>query len=224
MSSFLDYKEIVPELERLSDRFDDIHKEFLDNISKLEIRDFTEQQRDYIGKNHRGFPIEFNSYLNAQQTNNETGWHMGALTYQGIAHPFNSICLPILTETLVSIHSILVAGINVLGPGSKLDWHNDRDYGGGASNAYRVLWGLDVPIEEGKQSIFQMMDKDGNIETKVFENNKFYAFDSNTTHRVENMMSKRRIVLAMDVIPSKNLEMVKDKSNVMFKNSFSQIR
>ena len=224
MSLFLDYKDIVPELERLSDRFDDIHKEFIENKPKLEIRDFTQQQKDYIGKNHRGFPIEFNSYLNAEQTNIETGWHMGAVTYQGIAHPFNSMTLPILTETLLSIPSILVAGINVLGPGSQLNWHNDRDYGGGASNAYRILWGIDVPVEEGRESIFQMMDKEGNIETQVFENNKFYAFDSNTTHRVENRMSKQRTVIAMDVIPTKNLEAVKNKPNALFKNSFSEIR
>lgn len=220
---FLDYKSIVPELDRLSDRFEEIHKEFLQNKEKIEVRDFTDQQKDYIGKNKRGFPIEFNSYLNAEQTNSNKGWHMGAVTYQGIAHPFNAMTLPILTETLISIPSILVAGLNVLCPGAQLNWHNDRDYGGGAANAYRILWGLDVPVEEGRESIFQMMDKEGNIETQVFENNKFYAFDSNTTHRVENKMTQARIVLAMDVIPTRDIEKVKNKSNVMFKNSFSEI-
>lgn len=224
MSLFLDYKDIVPELERLRDNFYDINKEFLDNKSKLEIRDFTQQQKEFIGKNHRGFPIEFTSYLSANQTNNENGWHMGALTYQGLGHPYNAMTLPILTEILTSIPSILVSGINVLGPNSKLDWHNDRNYCGGSTSSYRVLWGIDVPIEEGKNSIFQMMDKGGNIETQVFENNKFYAFDSNTTHRVENMMSKQRVVLAMDVIPSKEITGAKDKLNTMFKTSLSDLK
>ena len=218
MSLFLDYKDIVPELERLSDRFDDIHKEFIENKPKLEIRDFTQQQKDYISKNHRGFPIQWDSYLNAKQTNSDVGWHMGGLTYQGIAHPFNAPTLPTLTETILSIPNILVAGLNFLYPGAELNWHNDRNYGGGATNAYRILWGLDVPVEEGRESIFQMMDKEGNIETQVFENNKFYAFDSNTTHRVENKMTKARIVMAMDVIPTRDLEKVKNKSNVMFNN------
>jgi len=218
MSLFLDYKEILPELQILSDNFDSIHDEFVTNRESLEIRDFTDQQKEYITQNKRGFPIQFNSYLDAKQTNSDVGWHMGALSYHGVFHPCNAMYLPILCQTLSSIKAVLVAGINVLHPGASLDWHCDKDYGGGGLNTYRVLWGIDVPVEEDKYSIFQMKDESGNVETQLFENNKFYTFDSNTTHRVENMMSQPRTVIAMDVFASKSLAHINNKPNVFFRS------
>lgn len=216
MSLFLDYQKILPELKVLSDNFESIHDEFITHRNTLEIRDFTSQQDDYISKNKRGFPIQFNSYLEAKQTNKDIGWHMGALSYHGVFHPSNAVYLPILCKTLSSIQGILAAGINVLHSGASLDWHSDKDYGGGGMNTYRVLWGLDVPVEEDKYSIFQMKDSSDNVETQVFKNNEFYMFDSNTTHRVENMMSKPRTVLAMDVFPIQNLK--NNKNSVFIKS------
>jgi len=205
MSLFLDYLDVFPDLKILSDNFDVIHNEFIENRNSLEIRDFSKQQDDYISKNKRGFPIQLNSYLQAKQTDSNVGWHMGALCYRGSFHPFNGMALPTLIELIAPIKGILDVGINVLHPGASLDWHCDKDYG----NSHRILWGLDVPVEDDKYSIFQMKDESGNIETQIFENNKFYVFDSNTTHRVENMMSKPRTVLAMDVISPKSSKYIK---------------
>lgn len=218
MSLFLDYRDIIPELKVLSDNFELIHKEFISAKDSLDVRDFSDQQDDYISRNKRGFPIEFKTYMEAKQTSENKGWHMGAICYHGISNPFNAPYLLFLNKIISSIDGILVAGLNVLHPGASLDWHNDRDYGGGASDTYRVLWGIDVPLDGDKYSIFQMKDSSGNIETKIFENNQFYAFNPNTTHRVENMMTKPRTVIAMDVIPTKDMKNIKNKGNLMFKS------
>jgi len=67
----------------------------------------------------------------------------------------------------------------------------------------RVLWALDVPVEETGESIIQMKDPlTGEVETRKFENNQFYCFWPSTQHRVENTLLSSRTVVAIDLLTS----------------------
>ena len=199
MQSFIDYKTVYPRLEILSSNFMKIREEYLGVKNKLEFRDFTSEQEEYISKNKKGYPITLMSYFTAKSKTEKLGWHLAGVYGSGIFHPFNIKHLPILKETIDQIGNISVCGINILDPGISLDWHNDDDYSTGHPTL-RTLWGLDVPQEDGKSSIFQMKNSEtGEVETREFQNNKIYAFWPKTVHRVENNMTQPRTVLAVDV-------------------------
>lgn len=101
---------------------------------------------------------------------------MAGILYENYLYNRNSDFLPTLVETLKEIQTLNVCGINILDSGMSLNWHNDDDYHTGVPTL-RVLWGLDVPIEEGKESIIQMRDEfSEEVETKTFKNNEFYCF------------------------------------------------
>lgn len=204
-SSFIDYKIVYPKLEVLSLNFSKIREEYLLNKEKLEFKDFTLEQEEYISKNKKGYPITLMSYLTAKPKTEKLGWHLAAVYGGEIFHPFNCQHLPILRQTINEIENVSVCGINILDPGVSLNWHNDDDYSTGFPTL-RTLWGLDVPVEEGKFSIFQIKNNEtGEIETREFKNNGIYSFWPKTIHRVENNMSQSRTVLAVDVYVDKEL-------------------
>lgn len=200
MSVFIDYRTVYPRLELLSNNFMKIKQEYLDNKNKLEFKDFTHQQNKFIQEHQKGYPITGLNYVTAQDRNPEVaGWHMAGILGENIIHPINGYYLPILVKTLLQIDNVSVCGVNILDSGISLDWHNDDDYSTGHPTL-RTLWGLDVPVEEGKESIFQMKNEEtGEIETREFKNNQIYAFWPKTIHRVENNMTQPRTVLAVDV-------------------------
>lgn len=196
---FVDYRQVCPSLELLSQNFGKIRAEYLANKDNLEFKDFTSEQDDYISKNKKGYPVTFNSYFAAKPKTDNLGWHLSAIYGSGIFHPFNIRYLPTLRQTLEQISEVSVCGINILDPGISLDWHNDDDYSSG-SPTLRTLWGLDVPEDPDGESIFQTKDIiTGEVETRKFKNNKIYSFWPKTIHRVENNMTKSRTVLAVDV-------------------------
>jgi hypothetical protein len=205
-SLFVDYREVCPRLELLSYNFMKIRREYLDNKDKLEYKDFTHQQDDHIGEHKKGYPITVMNYIKAENRDpSKNGWHMAGVFGHNIVNPANGPYLPNLVQILKMIGNVSVCGINILDSGISLDWHNDDDYYTG-SPTLRTLWGLDVPVEEGKNSVFQMKNSEtGEIETREFKNNGIYAFWPKTIHRVENNMSKPRAVLAIDVFIDKEM-------------------
>lgn len=205
-SMFVDYKKYFPKLELLSVNFGKIRKEYLANKDNLQFKDFTSEQEKYIANNKKGYPITMMSYFTAKQRQiNSLGWHVAGIYGDGIFNVMNQQYLPTLADTIKKIEHVSVCGINILDPGISLDWHDDDDYSSGFPTL-RTLWGLDVPTEDGKESVFQMKNLEtGEIQTRKFENNKIYAFWPKTIHRVENNMSQPRAVLAVDVYVPKEV-------------------
>lgn len=200
ISFFVDYNFFNPKIKLLSDRYELIKSEYLTNRNKLEFKDFTKQQDKNILEFGKGYPIGVESYFNAPEKTEERGWHMAGVLYEHYFYNRNSDLLPTLSETLKEISTLNVCGINVLDSGISLNWHNDDDYHTGIPTL-RVLWGLDVPEEDGKESIIQMKDTlTGRVETKKFENNQFYCFWPSTEHRVENNLSLPRTIIAIDLL------------------------
>lgn len=200
MSFFVNYNFFNPKLKLLSDRFNSIKEEYLLNKDKLEFKDFTLQQDKNIKEYGKGYPIEAESYLTAPLKSEQKGWHMAGFLYETYLYDRNAAYMPVLVETLKEIETLNVCGINVLDPGMSLNWHNDDDYHTGIPTL-RTLWGLEVPVEEGKESIIQMRDNlSGEVETKVFKENEFYCFWPSTEHRVENNLSTPRSIVAIDLL------------------------
>jgi hypothetical protein len=201
MSFFIDYNFFNPKLKLLSDRYDLIRDEYLSNKDKLEFKDFTEQQTKSIDECGKEYLIEVESYFTAPKKTDKKGWHMAGILYGNYLYNRNSNFLPVLTETLKEIETLSVCGINILDSGISLDWHNDDDYIFDGVTTLRVLWGLDVPVEDNGESIIQMKDQfSDEPETKRFENNQFYCFWPSTTRRIENSLSLPRTVLIIDLL------------------------
>lgn len=200
MSFFVDYNFFNPKIKLLSDRYDLIKEEYLLNRDNLEFKDFTREQDKNISEYGKGYPIGVESYFSASEKTDKRGWHMAGILYETYLYNRNSDLLPILSNTLKEIVTLNICGINILDSGVSLNWHNDDDYHTGVSTL-RVLWGLDVPVEENKESIIQMRDSlSGEVETKKFENNQFYCFWPSTEHRIENTLSLPRTVIAIDLL------------------------
>lgn len=200
MSFFVDYNFFNPKVKLLSDRYDLIKEEYLSNRDKLEFKDFTKQQDKNIVEHGKGYPIGAESYFTAPDKTDEKGWHMAGILYENYLYNRNADFLPTLVETLKEIQTLNVCGINILDSGMSLNWHNDDDYHTGVPTL-RVLWGLDVPVQEGKESIIQMRDQfSEEVETKTFKNNEFYCFWPKTEHRVENTLSLPRTIVAIDLL------------------------
>lgn len=202
MSFFVDYNFFNPKIKLLSERYNLIKEEYLSNRSELEFKDFTEQQNKNIVEYGKGYPIEVESYFSAPEKKDKKGWHMAGILYENYLYNRNSDLLPTLSKTLKEIETLSMCGLNILDSGVSLNWHNDDDYYPGISTL-RVLWALDVPVEETGESIIQMKDPlTGEVETRKFENNQFYCFWPSTQHRVENTLSSSRTVVAIDLLTS----------------------
>lgn len=203
MSNFIDFKEIEPKLELLIKNHEDILLEYSNFKQSLEYKDFTEEQDYSISHEHRGYPVTYQSYMSAKQRSfDKNGWHVAPLIIKGNSYNRNTNFLPVLTKTLLEINLLSVCAINVLDSGISLNWHTDRDYIPG-TKLMRILWGLDVPVEDNKSSLIQIKDPDtGEIETKIFKNSEFYIFHPEREHRVENNLNQSRSILCIDYIPN----------------------
>jgi hypothetical protein len=204
MSKFLSYQDIHPKLSLLNDNYNKILEEYRNNFNRLEFRDFTEQQNEYIKKQNRGYPIGYSSYFSAEKRNSSKfGWHLAPLFAERTPVVFNTSALPFLTSVLLEVGLTDACAINALDPGQFLNWHIDQDYIPGVK-LLRIIWGLDIDPNDPDDAIIQIMDDNGEVETKSFTNQSFYIFHPMSKHRVENKMKSCRTVLCIDYITDKD--------------------
>ena len=204
MSNFIQYEEVNKKLILLNENYESILSEYANNIKNLEFRDFTIQQKNHIQTHREGYPIGYSSYFSASRRDFKTmGWHLAPLFAEGNPLDFNTSKLPILTSILKEIGILSACAINALDPEQSLDWHIDKDYIPGVQ-LLRIIWGLDIDPNDPEDAIIQIMDDNGEIETKSLTNKSFYIFHPMSKHRVENKMKSCRSVLCIDYITDKN--------------------
>ena len=68
MSNFIPTQDISTKLSLLNTYHDTILKEYRDNISELEFRDFTNEQNYYISKFKQGYPTVSYTHLTLPTT------------------------------------------------------------------------------------------------------------------------------------------------------------
>lgn len=194
---FIPYKSISTKLSLLNTFRESIQKEYIDNFSKLEFRDFTNEQKDFITTHGRGYPIGYQSYFAAdKKVEGMSGWHIAPLFAEDRKYDLNTQHLPVLTRVLEMIGMTKVCAINVLDPDQSLDWHIDQDYIPGVQ-LIRIMWGLECGDQK---SIIQLKDDASNIIEREFKDGEFYIFHPLVQHRVENKSLKSRAVLCIDYI------------------------
>ena len=178
MLTFIDYKTFYPKLQLLIDNYDDIRKEY-----------------DECKYNLSWKLMHWDAGYSTEGTPKDIGWKTVPLFFNK-EFLEESKYLPTLTSTIKEIKTTHRGGLLSLNPYCELPWHKDFDEPNKNGNlVIRVLWGLDVPVEEGKVSYIEVEN-----EKRIFKNNEFYIFSSLSNHRVMNEMSQERIVLGFDIL------------------------
>jgi len=119
----------------------------------------------------------------------------------------NSRMLPLLTETIEKAqpkNTILKVrnGFSLLDPKTVLDWHVDNDNPKYLKNGFliiRILWGMDIEPEPGKDSFLEISYKN-RVERRSSLNNEMNIFWGLMKHRAVNQYSTPRVVIAMDML------------------------
>ncbi len=197
MSKFIPSQKISTKLSLLNTYHNSILNEYRENFERLEFKDFTEEQNNFIHREGRGYPIGYDSYAAANpRVEGVSGWHIAPLFAEDNIYYSNAVHLPKLCTVLQQIGMTTVCAINVLDPGQSLDWHIDKDYIPGVP-LLRIMWGMDCGDQK---SLIQLQNDDGSIEERRFHNGKFYIFRPETKHRVENLGNTSRSVVCIDYI------------------------
>lgn len=127
---------------------------------------------------------------NLQNEARDIGWKVVPLINKNVY----SSSLPILVKTLKDIGTRR-AGLLSLDPGRELPWHKDYDEpNDDGTTVIRVLWGLDVPIQEGRKSYIEFRN-----DVEIFRNNGIVMFSSLSEHRVVNELTEKRIMIGFDI-------------------------
>ena len=178
MLTFIDYKTFYPKLQLLIDNYDIIRKEYDDNKDKLLWK-----------------LMHWDAGYSTEGSPKDIGWRTAPLFFNKNFFD-NSEYLPTLINIIKEIKTTHRGGLLSLNPHCELPWHKDYDEPNKDGNlVIRLLWGLDVPVEEDKVSFIEVEN-----EKRIFKNNELYIFSSLSNHRVVNEMSKERIVFGFDII------------------------
>jgi hypothetical protein len=210
VNRFFTLDEINPKLKLLSHRYEQIKKEFNDNLDK------------FVWTNWRG-----NNQYTSIKNSPYDGWKVCALMSdaEGISsNQINSICnqlslsfnqrisfnedkqifltenscyLPTLISTLIECDVKKRVGISVVFPGKNIKWHMDPDPEKEDYALIRGLWGVDIKSEESGVS-FLCLGDEINYEKRQFRNNEFMFFWGRTKHMVANTLQTPRYVLLFD--------------------------
>lgn len=200
LHTLFDYRLIDPRLEELVINYDRIFSEYQQNKHLLS---WTPMHWDmgYSGSNGVAPDIGWSvaTLLSDMFTSQDRmAWASKGLSSEvdGNLTMFdNAKCVPTITKVLRDTGLTRRAGLLSVAAGKELPWHQDFDPVPFGKHIVRVLWGLDVPVEENKISFIQV-----GTDKQKFVNKEFYVFWSLAHHRVMNEMTQDRIMLGFDVL------------------------
>lgn len=207
LNYFIDEKSINPNLQILRERFDEIHKEFINNIDKLFWFNWGADAGYYAENDiaYRGWKVAplygLKEDIITENSKDRLKRYSGFIKIENdLIKTNNTNVLPILTQSLLDSGVRKRVGISVVQPGREILWHVDPDPEKYSSHIIRGLWGLDVKEEEGKESFIYLKDK---TQKRVFKNNESVFFWGRTVHKVENNLSSPRYMICFDTEVSK---------------------
>lgn len=203
MNRFFLVDEINTKLHLLSERFELIQSEFLQNKDKLTWTNWDGNNR-YTKINESPYAGWKISPLMAQG-NNLSSYSLRKNYNQSVRFDSkhgvfllqNSEHLPILITTLLECGIKKRVGISVVFPNKKIKWHTDPDPETKKCAIIRGLWGLDVR-DDGSGECFLCLGDENNYEKRLFKNNEFMFFWGRTKHMVSNTLKTPRYALCFD--------------------------
>ena len=210
MKKFFTPEEINPKLKLLTERFDQIQKEFLENQKNLIWTNWN-GDNDYAQiKNspYEGWKVaalllqyENNSIIDELKTNYNQNVEFDPTISTFVFD--NCKYFPVLTSTLLEIGIKKRVGLSVVFPGKEIKWHIDPDPETLNHSIIRGLWGIDVrPDLHGECALY--LGDEQNPEKYNFKNNEFMFFWGRTKHRVLNTLQTPRYVLCFDQLLPKD--------------------
>lgn len=213
INRFYTLDEINPKLKLIDERFDEIRQEFLENRHKLVWTNW-HGSTGYLGDRAAAYAgwqvaaifaeVSDNADLTKQHyidnidvLESNFGMKLYLDEENELGFSQNRDVLPILTETLLEAGVKKRGAIGVVAPGKEIKWHIDPDPEVGNNAIIRGLWGLDVPVEEGKSSYLCFGQPEYHIR-KTFKNNEPVFFYGRIPHCVVNELSAPRYVIVLD--------------------------
>jgi len=143
---------------------------------------------------------------------------------RSITYHENSKILTNITKIAETTRITARVGLLSLDPGVELKWHRDDDNPTYKNHELlRILWGLDIPEQEGREAFIEVENKNG-IERMKMQNNVIHIFASHNRHRVVNNLTEKRVVVSFDIISShKHLnEIINQKDSKPIDRKFSK--
>jgi hypothetical protein len=199
---FLDESILNLNLNILREKYDEIHKEFLENKDRLFWFNWGAEAGYYAETNiaYRGWKVAplYGLKDDVLDVNSEERMekYKKFLRIDGdLIKTNNTFALPILTKALLDSGIRKRVGISVVQPGREILWHIDPDPEKSNMHIIRGLWGLDVKEELNKESFIYLKNES---QKRVFKNNDSVFFWGRTIHKVENNLSSPRYMICFD--------------------------
>lgn len=209
MNKFFDPELILPKFYILNERFEEIRKEFTENINKLIWFNWGADagyyaEHDIVYKDWKVAPLYGLKKDILEQNSIDRLKHLKdfIILENDLIKTLNTKTLPILTQSLLDAGIKKRVGISVVSPGKEISWHIDPDPEKPDKHIIRGLWGLDIKKENNKESFIYL---DSIKQKKLFENMQFVFFWGRIPHKVENNLSYPRYTICFDVEISKEI-------------------
>ena len=201
---FMDVHKLHPKFDLIHERFDDIQKEFKDNLEHIQFGhwydDFAHSQSGGVYN-----PVAAPLYGEIEEEQEQLCMieQFGHDFYEkdGLRTHKNVNWGPTLTKTLQDIGITRRASIASMKPKAKIPLHRDGDPNPPDGIVLRGIIGLDVPVEEGKKCYIMVRDRPKKTwQTREIKNQSVCLFQPNAIHSVINQLNGWRYVVLFDTV------------------------
>lgn len=203
MNNFFETNLILPKFHILNERFDKIHQEFITNFDRLVWFNWGADAGYYAENNitYKDWKVAPLYGLKSDILKENSIDRLKRLKNfiavdNELIKTFNTLSLPILTQSLTDAGIKKRVGISVISPGKEIPWHVDPDPERANKHIIRGLWGLDVKEETNRESFIYLNSEN---QKRIFKNKEFVFFWGRVPHKVENNLSTPRYAICFDV-------------------------
>tara|TARA_B100001989_G_scaffold69006_1_gene46881 strand:+ start:568 stop:1257 length:690 start_codon:yes stop_codon:yes gene_type:complete len=201
---FVDVHKLHPKFDLIHERFNDIQKEFRDNINDIQFGHwYDDVAHDKNGGVYNPVAAPLYGEIEEEQEQLCMIEQFGHDFYEkdGLRTHKNVNLVPTLTKTLQDIGITRRASIASMKPKAKIPLHRDGDPNPPDGIVLRGIIGLDVPVEEGKQCYIMVRDRPKKTwHTREIKNQSVCLFQPNAIHSVINQLNGWRYVVLFDTV------------------------
>tara|TARA_B100000614_G_scaffold67802_1_gene60141 strand:+ start:135 stop:824 length:690 start_codon:yes stop_codon:yes gene_type:complete len=201
---FVDVHKLHPKFDLIHERFNDIQKEFRDNINDIQFGHwYDDVAHDKNGGVYNPVAAPLYGEIEEEQEQLCMIEQFGHDFYEkdGLRTHKNVNLVPTLTKTLQDVGITRRASIASMKPKAKIPLHRDGDPNPPDGIVLRGIIGLDVPVEEGKQCYIMVRDRPKKTwHTREIKNQSVCLFQPNAIHSVINQLNGWRYVVLFDTV------------------------
>lgn len=197
---YIDIHKLHPKFDLFHERFDQIQREFRENVDKLQWITWSDDRAHAEGSGYTpvGAPL---IGLQTETQEQLPAAHMFYDWEDGLRATPNIDLVPTLVRTLRDCGITRRASITKMEPRSKIPLHRDGDPNPPGGIVMRAIFGLDVPVEDGKKCYVMIRNrpkKDWDV--REIKNGSIAVFQPNNIHAVINQLNGIRYTLIFDTV------------------------